>query len=56
MLKATARDVHAATCRRTRFMYESCPIGYKARDPKAPSARGRVLYILYVPYLGIIYM
>ena len=29
---------------------------YKARDPRARSARGRVLYLAYVPYLGMIYV
>ena len=35
---------------------KSCPIStyirYKARDPRA----GRVLYSVYVPYLGMIYV
>ena len=31
-------------------------MGDKARDPRACSARGLVLYIPYVPYLGIVYV
>ena len=31
-------------------------MGGKARDPRARSARGLVLYLPYIPYLGMVYV
>ena len=31
-------------------------MGDKAKDPRARSTRGRVLYLPYIPYLGKVYV
>ena len=31
-------------------------MGDKARDPRARIVRGRVLYLPYIPYLGMVYV